>query len=97
MQRTGEKPEKDADIYQALLKQMQFEQEEMQRLREKNEELDIEHETLRNASCKKIGDVIHADPHPSNTGATAALGRIDSNARLHTHEDTVPSSIAEDQ
>lgn len=47
MQRTGEKPEKDSDIYQALLKQMQFEQEEMRRLREKNEELDVEHETLR--------------------------------------------------
>lgn len=47
MQRTGEKPEKDSDIYQALLRQMQFEQEEMQRLREKNEELDVEHETLR--------------------------------------------------
>ncbi len=47
MQRTGEKPEKDSDIYQALLKQMQFEQEEVQRLREKNEELDVEHETLR--------------------------------------------------
>lgn len=46
-QRTGEKPEKDSDIYQALLKQMQFEQEEMRRLREKNEELDVEHETLR--------------------------------------------------
>ncbi|MCE7887630.1 MAG: hypothetical protein DYH13_09055 [Alphaproteobacteria bacterium PRO2] len=46
-QRTGEKPEKDSDIYQALLKQIQFEQEEMRRLREKNEELDVEHETLR--------------------------------------------------
>lgn len=47
MQRTGERPEKDTDIYQALLRQMQFDQEEMQRLREKNEELDVEHETLR--------------------------------------------------
>lgn len=46
-QRTGERPEKDMDIYQALLRQIQFEQEEMRRLRERNEELDVEHETLR--------------------------------------------------
>lgn len=48
MRRTGEHPKNDSEIYEALLRQMQFEKDnEMRRLREKNEELDVEHETLR--------------------------------------------------